>query len=78
MEVTMDSLVEISNAIYSSLKEKAIEVKECVVLINGHEFSKTLVNDNGEFIGEKYRKFLWLKIEKDDYSYYKQALKMKC
>lgn len=43
-------------------------------VLNGTVFSITDVNTNGEFIGKKYEKFLWIKYNTLNYRDYKIAL----
>jgi len=71
----MYTLLKINTALIEALKYKAITYDNEYFQITNCRFERYIVNYDGEFIGTKYKKFLWFNIDTYDYSCYKEALK---
>ena len=70
----MYNLLKLNSTLISATKYNTILLDNDYVHIGNYRFNKNIVNDNGEFIGDKYKKFLWFKFEIDDYGWYKYAI----
>lgn len=70
----MDHLIHINNCIQKALNYKVLNLNKDKIHINNYEFSKHIVNEDGEFIGEKYKKHFFFKTRTNEYYLYELAL----
>ena len=70
----MYNLLKINSALIHAIEYKSILLDTDYVHIGNYRFKKNIVTNNGEFVGEKYKKFLWFKFEIEDYGWYKYAI----
>jgi len=70
----MYNLLKINSVLIEAIKYKAIRIDNEYIYITNYRFRRYIVNYDGEFIGEKYKKFLWFKSDSYEYESYKYAL----
>lgn len=72
----MYNLLKINSALIHAIEYKSIltDDEQGYIHMGNYRFKRFIVNYDGEFIGIKYKKFLWFRYDTYDYDSYKYAI----